>query len=272
MTLSLFERLRQFCHSPKRRHCLGPMTQHSRKDFGTGLRAARESAGLVAAADLADSTKLSVRAFDALEKNRIAQLPGRHLSSRDRARVRVGSRTRSGDRRCARFSRCIRTRCRRRQTSNWRRRRAADRCARCSVSSARSFPSSPACSTSRTACAASTCRAARSRCRRRRWTSVGDASPAALRAQPGDDDAVDLGADRARGRGRRPPGARARRRTRRNAARRAQQRSHARRRRRRRRAHEHQRARRASAWARTGRRSTSASIASPIDDWLIESR
>lgn len=51
------------------------MTQPHEKDFGASLRAARERAG-VSLRYLADRTKHSVGAFDALEKNRIAQLPG----------------------------------------------------------------------------------------------------------------------------------------------------------------------------------------------------
>jgi transcriptional regulator with XRE-family HTH domain len=51
------------------------MTHSNQNDFGTTLRAARESAGL-SLRYLADRTKHSVSAFDALEKNRIALLPG----------------------------------------------------------------------------------------------------------------------------------------------------------------------------------------------------
>ena len=48
---------------------------HSSQDFGATLRAARESAG-VSLRYIADRTKHSVSSFDALEKNRIALLPG----------------------------------------------------------------------------------------------------------------------------------------------------------------------------------------------------
>lgn len=51
------------------------MTHSNQKDFGATLRAARESAGL-SLRYIADRTKHSVSSFDALEKNRIAQLPG----------------------------------------------------------------------------------------------------------------------------------------------------------------------------------------------------
>jgi transcriptional regulator with XRE-family HTH domain len=51
------------------------MTHPGQQDFGTRLRAAREHAGL-SLRQIADATKYSVNAFDALEKNRIAQLPG----------------------------------------------------------------------------------------------------------------------------------------------------------------------------------------------------
>jgi cytoskeletal protein RodZ len=53
----------------------GTMTETSRDDFGTVLRQARERSGR-SLRQMADSTKLSVRAFDALERNRIDQLPG----------------------------------------------------------------------------------------------------------------------------------------------------------------------------------------------------
>ncbi len=51
------------------------MTQPGKPDFGANLKAARERAG-VSLRHIADATKHSVSAFDALEKNRIAQLPG----------------------------------------------------------------------------------------------------------------------------------------------------------------------------------------------------
>ena len=51
------------------------MTETTREDFGTALRQARERSGR-SLRQMADSTKLSVRAFEALERNRIDQLPG----------------------------------------------------------------------------------------------------------------------------------------------------------------------------------------------------
>jgi hypothetical protein len=51
------------------------VTQHNPNDFGGSLKATRERAGL-SLRQIADATKHSVTAFDALEKNRIAQLPG----------------------------------------------------------------------------------------------------------------------------------------------------------------------------------------------------
>ena len=51
------------------------MTQSGQQDFGANLRAARERAGL-SLRQIADATKYGVTAFDALEKNRIALLPG----------------------------------------------------------------------------------------------------------------------------------------------------------------------------------------------------
>jgi cytoskeleton protein RodZ len=44
-------------------------------DIGAGLRQAREAAGLTLR-QIADETKLSVRMLEALERNRITQLPG----------------------------------------------------------------------------------------------------------------------------------------------------------------------------------------------------
>ena len=51
------------------------MTNSGQQDFGANLRAARERAGL-SLRQIADATKYGVTAFDALEKNRIALLPG----------------------------------------------------------------------------------------------------------------------------------------------------------------------------------------------------
>lgn len=51
------------------------MTEPASHDIGAGLRLAREQSGL-SLRQIADATKLSVRSLDALERNRIAQLPG----------------------------------------------------------------------------------------------------------------------------------------------------------------------------------------------------
>jgi transcriptional regulator with XRE-family HTH domain len=51
------------------------MTQPSQQDFGSTLKAAREHAG-VSLRQIADATKYGVSAYDALEKNRVKQLPG----------------------------------------------------------------------------------------------------------------------------------------------------------------------------------------------------
>src|SRR5262245_38879340 len=51
------------------------MTPSHQKDFGSTLRAARESAG-VSLRYIADRTKHSASAVDALENNRITLLPG----------------------------------------------------------------------------------------------------------------------------------------------------------------------------------------------------
>jgi cytoskeletal protein RodZ len=54
---------------------VGSMTETGHHDFGAALRLARERSGR-SLRQMADTTKLSVRAFDALERNRIDQLPG----------------------------------------------------------------------------------------------------------------------------------------------------------------------------------------------------
>jgi transcriptional regulator with XRE-family HTH domain len=54
---------------------VGSMTATAHHDFGAALRLARERSGR-SLRQMADTTKLSVRAFDALERNRIDQLPG----------------------------------------------------------------------------------------------------------------------------------------------------------------------------------------------------
>ena len=51
------------------------MTELGPESIGTRLRVAREQSGL-SLRQIADATKLSVRALDALERERIAQLPG----------------------------------------------------------------------------------------------------------------------------------------------------------------------------------------------------
>lgn len=51
------------------------MTEAAHQDFGSALRLARERSGR-SLRQMADATKLSVRAFEALERNRIDQLPG----------------------------------------------------------------------------------------------------------------------------------------------------------------------------------------------------
>ncbi len=51
------------------------MTEQGNQNIGAGLRAARERSG-VSLRQIADATKLSVRSLEALEQNRIAQLPG----------------------------------------------------------------------------------------------------------------------------------------------------------------------------------------------------
>ena len=54
---------------------IGPITQPAHGDVGAWLRAARERSGL-SLRQIADSTKLSVRTLDLLERNRVSQLPG----------------------------------------------------------------------------------------------------------------------------------------------------------------------------------------------------
>ena len=54
---------------------VGPMPQLAQDDVGAWLRAARERSGL-SLRQIADSTKLSVRTLDLLERNRVSQLPG----------------------------------------------------------------------------------------------------------------------------------------------------------------------------------------------------
>jgi cytoskeleton protein RodZ len=51
------------------------MAEQTTDDIGARLRRAREQAGL-SLRQIADTTKLSVRSLDALERNRIGQLPG----------------------------------------------------------------------------------------------------------------------------------------------------------------------------------------------------
>lgn len=51
------------------------MTQPAQGDVGAWLRAAREKSGM-SLRQIADSTKLSVRTLDLLERNRVAELPG----------------------------------------------------------------------------------------------------------------------------------------------------------------------------------------------------
>ncbi len=51
------------------------MTEPSNGDVGAWLRAARERSGR-SLRQIADSTKLSVRTLDMLERNRVSQLPG----------------------------------------------------------------------------------------------------------------------------------------------------------------------------------------------------
>jgi cytoskeletal protein RodZ len=51
------------------------MTEPPNGDIGAWLRAARERSGL-SLRQIADSTKLSVRTLDLLERNRVSQLPG----------------------------------------------------------------------------------------------------------------------------------------------------------------------------------------------------
>jgi cytoskeletal protein RodZ len=51
------------------------MSSAAPKDFGASLKLAREQSGR-SLRQMADATKLSVRAFEALERNRIDQLPG----------------------------------------------------------------------------------------------------------------------------------------------------------------------------------------------------
>ena len=54
---------------------IGPMPQQVQNDVGAWLRTARERTGR-SLKEIADSTKLSVRTLDLLERNRISQLPG----------------------------------------------------------------------------------------------------------------------------------------------------------------------------------------------------
>ncbi len=54
---------------------MGPMTEPAAGDVGTWLRVKREQSGLTLR-QIADSTKLCVRTLDALERNRVTQLPG----------------------------------------------------------------------------------------------------------------------------------------------------------------------------------------------------
>ncbi len=51
------------------------MTQPAQGDVGAWLRAAREKSGM-SLRQIADSTKLSVRTLDLLERNRVSELPG----------------------------------------------------------------------------------------------------------------------------------------------------------------------------------------------------
>lgn len=75
MALGLLH-LRQFWHLTQvKTSCIGLMTDLSAERIGARLRNAREQSGK-SLRQIADATKLSVRTLDALESEKIAQLPG----------------------------------------------------------------------------------------------------------------------------------------------------------------------------------------------------